>query len=214
MTRRVIFISILILVGGAAGNYFRFMEAIPDHGPDFGMIPMTQTAYSGEERRFSEESYEILQADTSTLRLYVGDDANPIWLFIGYFSSQKYGSQIHSPKHCLPGSGWKILSQEPYQLQLSSTAGRLINRLVIDNRGRQQLMLYWYETRSGTIRNEFGLKWDLMLNSLQVRPTDAAIVRVNLPLNSDESIDDATARALTFLEQFLPTIDQALPFGS
>ena len=26
--------------------------------------------------------------------------------------------------------------------------------------------VYWYETRSGTIRNEFGLKWDLMLKLL------------------------------------------------
>lgn len=208
------FISILILVGGAAGNYFRFIEPKPDHGPDFGMIPIAQSDYLGEERRFSEESYEILQADTSILRVYADADGHPVWLFIGYFSSQKYGSQIHSPKHCLPGSGWKILWQEPYDLQLASAPGRQINRMVIDNRGQQHLMLYWYETRSGTIRSEFGLKWDLMKNSLQLLPTDAAIVRVNLPLNGNDDIDGSTARAIAFLEQFLPAIDQALPFGN
>jgi EpsI family protein len=209
----VILISFLIVLGGAGANYLRYVEPEPDRLPDFGQIPMQSEGYFGEEQRFSEQSYEILQADTSTLRLYTDPDGVPIWLFIGYFESQKYGSQIHSPKHCLPGSGWKITGLESYQLELEDGTSRNINRLIVTELGRRHLMFYWFETRSGTIRSEFGLKWDLMINSLMLRPTDAAIVRINLPL-PDHDTGGGTVRALTFLEKFLPSIELALPFGT
>ena len=28
-------------------------------------------------------------------------------LYVGYYSSQTHGATIHSPKNCLPGSGWQ-----------------------------------------------------------------------------------------------------------
>ena len=35
----------------------------------------------------------------------------PISLFIGYFATQRTGQSIHSPQHCLPGSGWTFDTQ-------------------------------------------------------------------------------------------------------
>jgi EpsI family protein len=209
----IIIASVLILLGGAGANYLRYVEPTPTSPPTLGDIPYEFEGFRGEERYFSEQSYEILHADTSTLRLYNDTDGNPIWLFIGYFESQKYGSQIHSPKHCLPGSGWKITSLESYRLQLTDGTEKQVNRLLITERGRQHLMLYWFETRGGTIRNEFALKWDLMQNSLMLRPTDAAIVRINLPLTGQDDIDAGTDKALAFLENILPEVEQSLPFG-
>jgi len=213
MKAGVILVSVLILIVGGGANYLRYVEAQPDRQPAFGEIPLQRQGYTGEERLFSEQSYEILQADTSTLRLYTAPDGTPIWLFIGYFKSQKYGSQIHSPRHCLPGGGWKITTLEAYRLELESGFSADINRLLITQRGRQHLMLYWFETRGGTIRNEFALKWDLMVNSLMLQPTDAAIIRLSLPLSGFEDLETGTARALDFLELFQPAIDRALPFG-
>ncbi len=213
MKTGIIIITVLILLGGAGANYLRFVDPALTAPPTLGDIPYEFEGFRGEERYFSEQSYEILRADTSTLRLYNDRGGNPIWLFIGYFESQKYGSQIHSPKHCLPGSGWRISSQEPYRLQLAGGTDKLVNRLLITERGRKHLMLYWFETRGGTIRNEFALKWDLMENSLKLRPTDAAIVRINLPLADQDDIEVGTAKALAFLENLMPAVEQSLPFN-
>ena len=209
----VILAAVLILLGGAGANYLRYVEPAPGGCPTFGSIPYQLAGYAGEERRFSERSYETLHADTSILRVYTDSHGTPIWLFIGYFESQKYGSQIHSPKHCLPGGGWIITDLEPYRLSLGHSIEKDINRLIVTESGRQHLMLYWFETRGGTIRDEFALKWDLMVNSLLLRPTDAAIVRINLPLQSYDDVESGTARALAFLESFLPIIERSLPFG-
>lgn len=214
MTRAVIVASVLLVLGGVFGNYLRFNEQAPHAPSNFSAIPLSAGGFVGEERRFSETSYDVLQADTSTLRRYMGLDGDVYWLFVAYFASQKYGSQIHSPKHCLPGGGWQILRHEPYALPLPDGQTRQINRLIIADRGRQQLMLYWYETRGGTIRNEFALKWDLVMNSLMLRPTDAAIVRLTLPIRSEDGVEGATRRAEEFFRDFYPEIARSLPFSS
>jgi EpsI family protein len=201
----------LIVVFGAFGNYLRFNKRMPDRLPVFESIPYTIDGYYGEERRFSQLSYDVLQADTTTLRLYRDADGTSYWLFVAYFSSQKYGSQIHSPKHCLPGGGWKIEKIEPFLLRFADNSTKEINRLIIGRQKKKQVMFYWFETRGGTINDEFGLKWDLMKNSLLLRPTDAAFIRLTIPTELNK-LDQATAKAVAFFNTFYPDIKQALPF--
>ena len=210
MKQVVILSSIIILIGGLAGNFLRFLEQTPDRGALFERIPYQTEYFTGAEHRFSEASYEVLQADTSTLRRYVDQSGHTLWLFVAYFSSQKYGSQIHSPKNCLPGGGWRIDSSEPYLLTLSDGSTRMVNRLLINEGKKQQLMLYWFRTRGGNIRNEFALKWDLVQNSLFLRPTDAAFIRVTLPIERND-IAGAMKRSTDFLNQTITAIESALP---
>ena len=212
MKSGLVILIALILIGGGFGNFLRYVEQKPDRAPDFSPIPIEGGGYFGVERRFSDLSYEILQADTTTLRRYSDQNGNLLWLFIAYFSSQKYGSQIHSPKHCLPGGGWRIDRIEPYRMQLADGHSLMVNRLLISERAQSQVMFYWFRTRSGTLRNEFGLKFDLMKNSLLLRPTDAAIVRLTLSIAPGENIEATTARATRFLDYYLDAINRALPF--
>lgn len=213
MKQPIITVIIVLSLFGAFGNYLRFTDHGSNELAQFGEIPLITDHYIGEEQRFSEASYSILQADTTTLRLYVDADGNKYWLFVAYFASQKYGSQIHSPRHCLPGGGWKIESIEPFDLKLADNQSKLVNRLIISVDQYRQLMLYWFETRGGAIRNEFGLKFDLMKNSLLLRPTDAAIVRLTVPVNIGEDFQSATKRALEYFDTFHPTVMKALPFS-
>jgi len=143
---------------------------------------------------------------------YRGADGSPLWLLIAYFSSQKYGSQIHSPKHCLPGGGWKIEKLEQFRLPLPG-GYKTVNRLVITTEGRNQAMFYWYQTRGGSLSNEFALKWDLAKNSLLLRPTDAAFIRLTLPIEQGD-LEAASKRAADFLATFYSGMNRALPFGN
>lgn len=211
-SKKALIAIIVLIIFGGFGTYLRSHQAEPDRAPDFSLIPMeTETLYA-TEHRFEEYAYEVLQADTSTLRMYQEQTGDLYWLFVAYFSSQKYGSQIHSPKHCLPGGGYKIISIEPYDVELTDGRTITINRLKIANPRRAELMLYWYETRSGVISNEFGLKIDLMRNSIMLLPTDAAICRVTIPVSLDADFDTASEKATQFIREFYPAIQAALPF--
>ncbi|MBU0983320.1 MAG: EpsI family protein [candidate division Zixibacteria bacterium] len=213
MKTEVILACVLIVVGGALANVLRFSEQMPDRPAMFDQIPYDPPGYVGEERYFSEQSYDVLQADTTTLRVYYDSLGNAYWLFVAYFANQKYGSQIHSPKNCLPGGGWRIEKLEPYTVELGGGVSRYANRVTITDLDQSQIMLYWFETRGGVIREEFGLKWDLMKNSLLFRPTDAAFIRLSLPRKYNETVEECTERAVRYLKTAYPYVQRALPFG-
>jgi EpsI family protein len=213
MIRPVMISSVLLIAAGLFSGYLRYVEQMPGQPPNFERIPLSVDGYIGENRRFSEQSYEVLQADTSLLRWYWAPTGESFWVFIAYFKSQKYGSQIHSPRHCLPGGGWKILELEPFALPVGDNHYKSVNRLIITEQSRRELMFYWYETRGGSVRSEFALKWDLMVNSLLLRPTDAAIIRLNMPMQPGESLAEATRRALIHIGQFYDDVESALPFA-
>lgn len=200
----------LIVAGGSLGNYIRFVDVDATSHPSFDRIPIETESYAGQTKRFSESSYDILGADTTSLRLYHDNEGRKLWLFTAYFASQKYGAQMHSPRHCLPGSGWSVDRFEPYQFELSGGNLKTI-RAEISKDGKRQLMIYWFRTRGGILTNEFAVKWDLVKNSLLMRPTDAAFIRLTLPIGQDD-LATTTARATEFLNAFVPTIEAALPF--
>jgi EpsI family protein len=209
---RAAYISIIIVfISGVFGNILRYSTHPPEGVADFGQIPMTLDGYSGREQILADFTYDILKADTTTYRDYTDPDGRGYNLFIAYFESQKYGSQIHSPKHCLPGGGWRIEQVVPRKIRLTDSVTREVNLAVISVQNYKAVMLYWFETRSGGIRSEYGLKLDLVKNSLLFNATDAAIVRLTVPISGD-NLESALAGAEKFLGAFYPYIAQSLPF--
>ena len=45
---------------------------------------------------------------TSYLSRTYRKGSNDADLFIAFYAQQRAGESMHSPKHCLPGSGWEI----------------------------------------------------------------------------------------------------------
>lgn len=212
MKRILLLPIILIILGGIAGNTLRMIEQKPETIADFSVIPLSlDEKYVGREYAITDATTEILKATVSTNRIYSTPDGTVLQLFMAYFESQKYGSQIHSPKHCLPGSGWEFESIEPYELNLPDGTSETINYSIIRDKLKQVVMLFWYETRSGSIRSEFGLKFDLVKNSLLFNPTDAAIIRLIIDTRSND-IDDAKSAGLGFIDNFYPYLKKSLPF--
>jgi len=206
-------IIILLVISGILAYTLRYIQVEPDRMAEFDKIPMAYAQWRGEEIFFSEATYEILNASLSTMRVYQSDARLTPTLFIGYFRDQKYGSQIHSPRHCLPGSGWAILSRDRREFKINDKT-QTLNRVIIGAKEERQLMYYWFETRSGTITSEFVLKFDLFFNAMLMRPTDAAFIRitVDLPAGTSEKEGDELLRK--FLADFHNSIENSLPFDS
>jgi len=204
-------VSALILLGGSAGLTLRYMEVTPENGPNFSELPFEFSDYIGIETRFDESAYQILQADTTTLRSYSGADGTTYWLFVAYFKDQKYGSQIHSPRHCLPGGGWRIEQLTHIDISDPIENTRSVNRLEIAWETQRQVMLYWFETRSGVIGDEYALKFDLVKNSLLFKPTDAAFMRLTVQ-RPDGNSEKAAQQGVKFFAALEESLLAALPF--
>ena len=203
----------LLILTGALSYTLRYIKVEPDSMPDFSLIPMSKAGWTAEEFQFPLSTLEILKATETTMRVYLSDLPTAPALFIGYFEDQKYGSQIHSPRHCLPGSGWGILSHTQRDIDIDGVS-LPINHVVIGNKDNLQLMYYWFETRSGKITGEFSLKFNLFLNALMMKPTDAAFIRLTVNLPPGWTIKQGEEILESYLSDFFQDIENSLPFNS
>ena len=100
-------------------------------------------------------------------------------LFIAYFNTQQQGQSPHSPKNCLPGSGWSPVESGEMNVTIPGLAKPLtINKYVIAKGNSESMVLYWYQSKNRIIASEYLGKLILARDTLLQNSTAAAIVRI------------------------------------
>jgi EpsI family protein len=207
-------VSLLVLLAAAGlwTHALRGRQASAQHAARFDLIPVQMGPRTGVDEPFDTGTMQALRADLVLGRLYRDPrDGSVLQLFVAYFGSEETGSQIHSPQHCLPGGGWRIRDRSEWTVP-TPAGSRTINEFLIEKGAGKELVHYWFVTRSGILSNEFALKWDLVRNSLLGLPTDAAMIRLVLPVGSGGL--EATRRNLrAFCLEMMPVLDRAIPIA-
>jgi len=160
------------------------------------------------ESYLSDSVQKVLKATDTVSRQYVSDDGKSVSLYIGYHGGGKESGEIHSPKHCLPGSGWFEVSSERTRLELNGETLNLV-RAVYQNADSKELFLYWFQARNKSLNDEYSLKLAEITNSLLYRRRDASFIRISVPFGSDQQVTLATGER--FIRDFYPTIRKFLP---
>jgi EpsI family protein len=131
-------------------------------------------------------------------------------LFVAAFRTQRNGKAPHSPKNCLPGSGWVPLSSGELSIDVGRSAPITVNRYVVAYGSQRDLVLYWYQSRDRVVANEYKAKFWVMADAIRLNRTDTALVRVVVPVaNRDEA--QAQAIAAGFVKSFYSTLLGYLP---
>ena len=169
-----------LLPFGAMATVLRYIAVEPDQPSHLTQMPLEIDGWKGVVFPVGEATAAVLQATEILLRGYTDSSGNYVGLYIAYFHDQKYGSQIHSPRHCLPGGGWVLTGSGACPVQPWRVVSIDVNRMTIAKRSRVDQMFYWFHTRSGDLASEYSLKFDLVRNSLLLSPTDAAIIRLTV----------------------------------
>jgi EpsI family protein len=158
------------------------------------------------------EIQQVLRADETLNRVYGQEGSGArASLFVAYFKSQRAGQIPHSPKNCLPGSGWEPMSSRFIQVQVPGEHEPIrINRYVVARGNETSVVLYWYQSRNRIIASDFAAKFWLVADSIRYRRSDTALVRVVVPV-VDSNLRGATATGADFVRSFLPTLRHYLP---
>jgi EpsI family protein len=203
-------ITILLLVQAGTLLTARRTENVPDS------LPLSQLPHSlgtwqlTQEGVVDEETKTVLKADDLLLRSYAEGNIRGASLFIAAFKSQRTGKAPHSPKNCLPGSGYTQLESSDYNITLNGGRVITVNRYVVAHGNERSVVMYWYQSRDRVVANEFRAKFWVMADALRYNRTDTALVRVVVPvINRDE--DQATNTAQDFIKNFFEPLHQYLP---
>lgn len=158
-----------------------------------------------------ETQRRLLAADALLHREYAAPDGQSLTLYIAYYGTQKKGRSIHSPRNCLPGSGWEPVTHD--RLITRTVYGRTrINRYVIEHgSGGRALVYYWYQGRGRVAADEYAVKAELLRDAIVRRRTDEGLVRVVFPLSSRDDLATVDALAARTVPELIDTLAGYLP---
>ena len=182
----------------------------------FATFPMEIGGWKGrQEPPLEDKILAILGVNDYLTRAYFSPQA-AAGLYVGYWRSQRQGDTIHSPLNCLPGAGWEPLSKRTLAIDVADKAAVsrqiAINRYVIQKGLDRQLVLYWYQSHGRVVASEYAGKFYLVKDAIQLNRTDAALVRVIVPIATGTDDEGKAEReGVRFIKSLFPVLNEFLP---
>lgn len=201
--RSAIVLTCVLLMQAALVYGFTRNEVIPDHAQLSSLGSRIGDWVLQQETPMDKETLDILKADDTLSRNY----ANPVLnssshLFVAFFKSQRTGQAPHSPKNCLPGSGWVPSVSDFVEIEVPDRPALKVNRYIVQKGDSRSLVLYWYQSRDRVVASEYEAKFFVVADALRYNRTDTALVRVIVPLANEASRDQAEKAARDFIRSF------------
>lgn len=205
-------LSLCVLMLSVVGkNYLPEKQMqIPDR-VSFYAFPQEINGWQADIRSLETKYINSLKFDDYLLWNFSKDNKK-LELYMAYYDAQEKGESAHSPRSCLPGSGWQIKQRDLVNIDYTYDGQEKVvslNAMLIQKGEDRYLMYYWFKQRDRHISNEYLVKWYLFWDSLTRSRTDGALVRILYPLPKRGEIEDNAARE--FLDDLLPILSQYIP---
>ena len=210
LTTRAV-IAAALLLGALAVLQFRSTgEAVPIR-KSFDTFPSRiATWQERQSNNLDLEVVNLLKVNDYVMRRYSNPDGRTLWLYIGYWSSQRKGAQIHSPRNCLPGGGWEPIEASRLVVPLPGGHAPIeVNRYLIQKDRDQQVVLYWYQSQGKAVAGELDAKIQMVRSAITRNRTDGALVRVSAPVRG--GVAETTDGLVRYVQALYPLLAEYLP---
>ena len=201
----------LIFVAGALVNAWSYLGEAHVDRKNLNQFPETVGAWekTGNDQILDEPTLKVLRASDYLLRDFRKPDGQVANLYVGYYATQRSGATYHSPLNCLPGSGWTLSEPGKATIALPDGTSFVANKYVIQNGDYKSLMIYWYQGRGRNVASEYWGKIYTVFDSVRLRRSDGAMVRVTVPIRQSEAAAQQSAiefasTASAILPEFVP----------
>lgn len=176
----------LLVVSGSIGWWLYLRPAAELDATRLVGMPMQIGEWGGRDIPISEGVEAILRADAHVQREYRDREGEIVWVYVGYYGTQRGGRPEHTPWACYPSAGWSIERvEEVHDSPSESTEGNLVsNELLVEKDGERRLVRFWYSThRSRSIATETSLTLDHLAGRFSsTGRADGALVRISTPI--------------------------------
>ena len=181
---------LLLAAAGALSWWLQFREPLHANVTSLAALPQKLGNFSGTDTPVADNVVEMLDADYHLQRAYMHPFGDVVWLYIGYYGTERGGTPEHTPRACYLAHGWRI--EDGTSVVIDAERGLKAVEYLVNDRGRRQLVLFWYRSfrRSG-ITSTMELRMDHLVGQIAAGRADGALVRLSTGL------DDPTSRATT-----------------
>ncbi len=203
----------MVLIAQAAAFYgFSRSEKVPPHRPLEQFSLNDSTWVLQQKVDIDRDTLEVLKADDLLSRVYANQTTGQLaTLFVAYFETQRTGKAPHSPKNCLPGSGWVSTQSGTIDIAIPGEAAPIrVNQYIVARGDNQSVVLYWYQARNRVIASEYSAKIYTVTDSIRYNRSDTSLVRVVVNVQNGDT-QKALDAAVSFVQAFFEPLKQYLP---
>ncbi len=199
-----------VLTAGTFGSHLLQSSAIRPPLQSLASFPASVGSWRGADVQLDTSLIETLRADDILNRDYARSaSADSVELFVAYYGGQRWDNAIHSPKNCIPETGWEPLLARRIPVSLAAHRRDAISEYLIARGPDRRLVLYWYQAQGRVAAGEFEARFRLLQNALIRRRTDGAVVRLTTSAWDGEAA--ARARAIGLAQAIYPLLCNYLP---
>jgi EpsI family protein len=177
---------LVVVLGVHAAAYYAFRTPEPPvNSRPLAEFPRQIDGWGmSAEHAVEAEVQDVLKADDTLSRTYAPVAGNaPAGLFVAFFRSQQAGQAPHSPKNCLPGSGWEPVESGTTKINVPGRPEPIeVNRYIIARGENKAMVYYWYQSHGRVVASEYWSKIYLVLDAIRYHRSDTALVRVVIPV--------------------------------
>jgi len=166
---------------------------------------------AGPNEILPDNVVKVLGVDDYVSRFYDGP-GGPIHFYASYFSTTWGGKSYHSPRNCMPGSGWDVAKLDILPIAVTNPHPHAVSvsRMLMVKGADHQVVLYWYQGRGRIMPTEYSERIYRVVDSLLKQRTDGAFVRIVVPV-SQNRLDAAMETAVVFAQAVIPVVNTYLP---
>ena len=204
-------VAALVLLGALLVLQLRSTgEAVPVR-KEFDTFPTVIGTWQAKaSSNLDPEIVNFLKVNDYVMQSYRDTDGRQLWLYVGYWATQRKGAQIHSPQNCLPGNGWEPIEASLLPVVLPAPYAPItVNRYLIQKDREQQVVLYWYQSQGKAVAGELAAKVDMVRSAILRNRTDGALVRVSAPASG--GVAETTDSLVRYVQKLYPILVEYLP---
>jgi EpsI family protein len=201
----------VLVAGGVVVNAWEYLGEARVERRELKAFPKQIGTWEqlGGDEQFDNQTVAVLRASDYLLRNYRAADGRVVNFYVGYYVSQRDGATYHSPLNCLPGAGWVMNEPGTITIAPKGRAPFVANRYLIQNGLHKELLIYWYQGRGRAIASEYWGKVYTVVDSVRLRRSDGAMIRIMTPVDGSESnalqaAADLAANSSIILPEFVP----------
>ena len=178
----------------------------------FETFPMAIGEWQAKRDYLSQEILDNLWSDDYVSATYYNKDHNQaVHLLIPFYEYQGTRHTAHAPQSCMLGGGWALISSRELVVAAEDGTRFPIMTSIWEKDGTRVLGSYFFFQRGRTITSPWMNKYWLMVDAFTRQRTDGALVRAEMTLPPNQSIEEAYETLEEFVGQVYTILPEYVP---
>jgi EpsI family protein len=196
---------LMVLATGAVSWDVYLSTPLEVRAETLAEIPIEITNWQGKNIAIETDVAEMLDADFHVQRVYQHPIGAILWLYVGYYGTERGGRPEHTPWVCYPSNGWKITRQSV--VEIGGAENLRANEIVVERNGETRLVHFWYQSyrRSGML-GDLDQALERLRNRVMDGRADGSLVRISTPIEGPMSESGARVRLMQFAQEIAPLL--------